>query len=117
MGNSQLSSKIHLEDERDKEYRVLMAQREMQKSMSISVQVMTAHYTPSSFPVHPRINKAANEHCVQSWKRIIETDVQDPYGGPGKSGITAFYSEFYERYIDSHPLCIFNPPPYFTYRY
>ena len=98
MGTSQSSSKVFLDDlAKDKDYRVLKAQREMQRKIEIPLQVMVAHYTPSSFPVFPRIGSTTQHLCIESWKKLLSTDVPDPYGGPAKSGMTAFYTEFYDR--------------------
>ena len=79
------------------EYRVLQGQREIQRKIEIPLQVIVAHYTPSSFPVVPRISPYGTALCRESWKRIVSTDVTDPYGGPTLTGMTAFYTDFYDR--------------------
>jgi hypothetical protein len=79
------------------DYAMLDAERKLQEKISVPLQVLVAHYTPSSFPLVPVIHKKNTELCRESWKKIISTDVPDPYGGPTISGITAFYSEFYDR--------------------
>jgi hypothetical protein len=92
-------SRIYLDDKsKDENYGVLKAQRDIQNKINIPLQVMVSHYTPSSFPVLPRINPLNTALCAESWKKIVTTDVADPYGGAPKSGITAFYTEFYDRY-------------------
>jgi hypothetical protein len=97
MGNG--PSRVYLDEKsKDEHYGVLKAQRAIQNKIDISLQVKVAHYTPSSFPVLPRINAENAKLCAESWKKIVSTDVADPYGGPPKSGIIAFYTEFYDRY-------------------
>jgi hypothetical protein len=58
---------------------------------------MVAHYTPSFFPMNPKITQRSMKYCRDSWEKIISKDVPDPYGGKSMSGLAAFYTEFYER--------------------
>jgi hypothetical protein len=82
----------------DRGYDLYQSQRNLQKKMRLPLQVMVSHYTPSNFPLLPIVSHGTTAICRDSWKRIVSTDVPDPYGGPSVSGMTAFYNEFYERY-------------------
>ena len=83
--------------EEDKDYELFHEQRQIQKKIKIPLQVMVSHYTPSSFPLLPTINRENTDLCRESWKTIISTEVADPYGGQAVGGMTAFYTEFYDR--------------------
>ena len=69
----------------------------MQRKIQIPLQVMVAHFTPSSFPMIPIISTSSADICRDSWTIIMKSDVPDQYGGQSVSGMTAFYNEFYER--------------------
>jgi hypothetical protein len=85
------------DDSSTNDYPIVRAQRDMQKSFKISLQRMVAHYTPSFFPMNPKITKNGLKLCRDSWEKLISKDVPDPYGGRAMSGLAAFYTEFYER--------------------
>lgn len=59
----------------------------------ISDDQATAHYTPSFFPLIPVVNKHTLKLCQESWKLITKDEIKD---GFTLSGITLFYTEFYE---------------------
>jgi hypothetical protein len=86
------------DDPSTKNYAIVRAQRDMQKNFKISLQRMVAHYTPSFFPMNPKITKNGMKLCRDSWEKLISKDVPDPYGGRAMSGLAACYTEFYERY-------------------
>jgi hemoglobin-like flavoprotein len=71
-------------------------QQQFDRALTVPLSVQVSHFTPSSFPLVPRINSSQNKLCVSSWNTIIE---QEGRGADGKtlSGITMFYEEFYER--------------------
>ncbi|CAM9258321.1 unnamed protein product, partial [Ectocarpus fasciculatus] len=54
-----------------------------------------AHYTPSSFPLIPLINKNTSKILKDSWQQLVKKNVIE--NGISTSGITVFYNEFYER--------------------
>ncbi|CAM9454149.1 unnamed protein product, partial [Ectocarpus fasciculatus] len=56
---------------------------------------MVAHYTPSSFPMIPLINKNTSKILKDSWQTIVNKNSIE--NGNSTSGITLFYNEFYER--------------------
>ena len=59
----------------------------------ISHETAVSHYTPSFFPLIPVVNKNTMKLCQESWKLIIKDEVKD---GFTLSGITLFYTEFYD---------------------
>jgi hemoglobin-like flavoprotein len=62
----------------------------------IPMEVCVAHYTPSTFPLVPIVTKKMTELCNKSWAHIVsQQHVND--SNFITSGITLFYSEFYER--------------------
>lgn len=60
---------------------------------AVSHEQAVEHYTPSFFPIIPVVNKNTIHLCQESWKLIIKDEVKD---GFTLSGITLFYTEFYE---------------------
>jgi hypothetical protein len=62
------------------------------KRVQIPLALKVAHYTPSSFPMVPVINKYTCKHLADSWGIIVKNDVEDQFGN-STSGITAFYSK------------------------
>ncbi|CAM9245092.1 unnamed protein product, partial [Ectocarpus fasciculatus] len=58
--------------------------------------LQVAHYTPSSFPLVPVVNKHTNELMEASWALIIQRHETESHG-VSRSGITTFYNDFYER--------------------
>jgi hypothetical protein len=61
----------------------------------IPLQVITAHFTPSSFPMIPVVSKSASALCAESWERIVTDDRTNRKDGGRMtiSGMTAFYNE------------------------
>lgn len=57
------------------------------------LEMQVAHYTPSSLPLTPIVTKHTLEICASSWAKIIEPVERD---GTTISGITLFYTEFYD---------------------
>jgi len=90
MGTSQ--SKVVVNDD-DILYKndIIKLQRELSKKISIPLEIQVAHYTPSIFPLVPIINKKTTKLCADSWDEIISRNKDDV------SGITMFYTEFYNR--------------------
>eukprot|EP01041_Mallomonas_annulata_P007824 gene7824-16000_t len=62
----------------------------------VPVQVLVAHFTPSTFPLFPIISKKTTDLCRASWKIIMSQSIIDQYGIE-TSGISLFYNSFYER--------------------
>jgi hemoglobin-like flavoprotein len=73
------------------ENNIIKLQNELNKKISIPLEIQVAHYTPSIFPLIPIINKKTNKLCIDSWNKIINRNDDDA------SGITLFYTEFYNR--------------------
>ena len=93
MGNTISPSKD--EDKYD-DYPIYKSQIAMQSKINIPLQVMVAHFTPSSFPLIPTVNLESSLLCTQSWGKIVAQIIRlDEYSQI--SGMTAFYNEFYER--------------------
>jgi hypothetical protein len=88
MGNQQgkRDKKIYSEDDA-----VTQLQGDF-KRVQIPLALKVAHYTPSSFPMVPIINKYTCKHLADSWDIVVKNDVQDQFGN-STSGITAFYSK------------------------
>lgn len=73
--------------------------RDLQRNFArrtVPMEVAVAHYTPSSFPLVPIINKHSCKIIADSWQIVVKNEIKDSYGN-STSGITAFYNEFYER--------------------
>jgi hypothetical protein len=70
----------------------------LQSRINIPLQVQVAHYTPSSFPMIPTVNKTTSELCAASWA-IIEGQTIQINDYDTISGMAAYYSEFYERFV------------------
>lgn len=62
------------------------------KETSIPAAIQVAHYTPSGFPLTPIVTKKTQELTTKSWSKIVNKK-----GDDGSSGITSFYTEFYDR--------------------
>ena len=91
MGNK--TSKIIVSDDN---YLIDKYQEKLQQKYKVPLQVIVAHYTPSTFPVTPIINSTTVEICNKSWDIICQRHEEDEFGNK-TSGITAFYNEFYSR--------------------
>ena len=76
--------------------KLINLQKSIQDEISIPLTVQVAHFTPSSFPLVPIINSKTTNFCSTSWSKIVANDAVDEYGA-SVSGMTAFYSEFYDR--------------------
>ena len=61
----------------------------------LSMDAMVAHYTPSSFPLIPVVNKNTKKLLKESWNIMVNKNVCKD--GNSTSGITLLYNEFYER--------------------
>ena len=84
------------EDETYLDYPLHRTQLLLQTKISVPLQVMVAHFTPSSFPLIPTVNEQSSLLCTQSWGTIVAQVIKvDDYSQI--SGMTAFYNEFYER--------------------
>ncbi|CAN0402502.1 unnamed protein product, partial [Ectocarpus fasciculatus] len=88
------TASVHTRAPRSKEG-ILALQEEYQKR-TIPQEVMVAHYTPSSFPLVPIINKRTCKLVAESWRAIVQQNECDSRGNM-TSGITAFYNDFYQR--------------------
>lgn len=75
---------------------IIARQEALQKRVGFSLEVQVAHFTPSSFPMLPTINKRTSRLCEESWARILENESEDDNNGK-VSGMTMFYDEFYRR--------------------
>eukprot|EP01039_Chlorochromonas_danica_P007099 gene7099-7851_t len=64
---------------------------------TIPMDVMVAHFTPSTFPLVPQLKQGFLPLCRQSWQIIVNQREQHEEYGTQLHGITAFYNEFYER--------------------
>jgi len=62
----------------------------------IPIEVAVEHFTPSSFPLNPKINSKCNRLCNASWESIVRSPYTDS-NGYTTSGMTMFYTEFYSR--------------------
>eukprot|EP01041_Mallomonas_annulata_P001957 gene1957-3797_t len=62
----------------------------------VPVEILVAHFTPSTFPLYPIISKKTTDLCRASWEKIRTADYTDE-NGTVTSGITMFYNAFYER--------------------
>jgi hemoglobin-like flavoprotein len=96
MGNKQ---SVHLIDtDRDdyNDYPHHKNQLTLQNKINIPLQVMVAHFTPSSFPLIPTVNKTTSLLCAASWA-IIEGENVQINEFHQISGMSAYYNEFYER--------------------
>lgn len=58
------------------------------------VPIQVAHYTPASFPMTPIVTPHTMNVCKESWTKLLQQRVERD--GQIMSGLTAFYSEFYE---------------------
>eukprot|EP00607_Mallomonas_marina_P008568 CAMPEP_0182418242 /NCGR_PEP_ID=MMETSP1167-20130531/2733_1 /TAXON_ID=2988 /ORGANISM="Mallomonas Sp, Strain CCMP3275" /LENGTH=270 /DNA_ID=CAMNT_0024592373 /DNA_START=255 /DNA_END=1067 /DNA_ORIENTATION=+ len=61
------------------------------------MEVAVAHFTPSSFPLLPTVNKHSTKLCADSWESILSGGYEEDADGNRTSGMTRFYNEFYER--------------------
>jgi hemoglobin-like flavoprotein len=68
----------------------------LQHQINIPLQVQVAHFTPSSFPLIPTVNKTTSHLCAASWA-IIEGQSIKINDYDMISGMAAYYSEFYDR--------------------
>lgn len=73
-------------------YAIYAYQQQLQDQHHVPLQVMVAHYTPSNFPIVPMVDAHIASLCARSWEKII-ADVS----GEAMSGMTTFYTEFYDR--------------------
>ncbi len=75
---------------------IINIQNKFQSAIRIPPEVYVAHFTPSSFPLVPIINRKSAKICSDSWSIIINSTTKDEMGNC-ISGMTVFYNEFYER--------------------
>jgi len=78
---------------------ILQLQAEFDTQYKIPREIQIAHFMPSIFPVVPKISKAVSEVCTSSWQTILSQTRTDENGNMS-SGLTLFYTLFYER-LDS----------------
>lgn len=78
---------------------IIGLQAKLQSYSDVSIQLQVAHFTPATFPMIPVVTHETHSFCSQSWNIILEKKPnQDIEGNDyGLSGVTAFYSEFYDR--------------------
>lgn len=77
---------------------IIELQTKLDMETTIPLELQVAHYTPSTFPMDPVVNKQVYSLCDSSWKMILDAVVFDEEGREtGMSGVTAFYNEFYQR--------------------
>lgn len=75
---------------------IIRMQEELEKEYYIPLEIMVAHFTPSSFPLVPTISKRTVLLLEKSWEKINARDATDEFGTV-TPGMIVFYSEFYER--------------------
>lgn len=85
--------KIHVDDDEGAGNNITNLQKKLDAVYDIPIELLVAHFTPSSFPVIPVINKATAKTCGDSWRIIVNSTAE----GSQTSGITAFYNLFYDR--------------------
>lgn len=71
-------------------------QDNFKSNCSIPIEILVAHFTPTSFPLFPVISTTTSKICQDSWNLIVEKESIDEFGNK-TSGITGFYREFYDR--------------------
>jgi hemoglobin-like flavoprotein len=98
MGNAKSLLPSHDENHEKfaEKFSVNHSQMLLQSKIAIPLQVMVAHFTPSSFPMIPTVNPQSSQLCTDSWSKIVG-HVVPTSDGNSISGMTAFYNEFYER--------------------
>lgn len=79
------------------------AKAEDHSSATVPLEILVAHFTPSTFPMIPIINQRTASLCEESWRFLVNSGSTDEFGNI-TSGVTLFYNEFYERLgqIDSN---------------
>ena len=73
---------------------VLLEQAIFEAEYARPVEVQVAHYTPSSFPLVPKVTNESMALCKETWDFITQP-VEAP-DGQVVSGVTLFYTEFYD---------------------
>lgn len=71
-------------------------QDNFKSNCSIPIEILVAHFTPTSFPLFPVVSSDTCKSCQDSWNLIIGKECSDEFGNK-TSGITGFYREFYDR--------------------
>lgn len=59
------------------------------------LEIQIAHYTPASFPLTPVVTKSTIAVCRESWQYVLKPIQKED--GTVMSGLTAFYTEFYDN--------------------
>ncbi len=72
---------------------VIDQQKDFETFHETPFEIQVAHYTPACFPLIPLVNKSTTRICSDSWSFILEPVWKD---GVTLSGLTLFYTEFYE---------------------
>eukprot|EP01041_Mallomonas_annulata_P010726 gene10726-22404_t len=75
---------------------IVKMQQQLKQELSIPLEIFVAHFTPSSFPVIPVINKKLSALCNSSWQKVMASDYTSD-NGEVTSGLVMFYNDFYER--------------------
>eukprot|EP01041_Mallomonas_annulata_P010066 gene10066-20978_t len=75
---------------------IVRMQQRLKKELSIPLEIYVAHFTPSSFPVIPVMNKKLSALCNSSWQKVMTSDYTSD-SGEVTSGLVMFYNDFYER--------------------
>jgi hypothetical protein len=94
------SKKIYTTDEQQHENGKVLSiydkQKLFDKKNKLPMEVYVAHFTPSTFPLVPVVTKRSSQLCTDSYAAMVEQEHIDDQGIK-VSGITMFYSEFYDR--------------------
>eukprot|EP01041_Mallomonas_annulata_P008268 gene8268-17016_t len=75
---------------------VVKMQQRLKHELAIPLEIYVAHFTPSSFPVIPVMNKKLSALCNSSWQKVMASDYTSD-NGEVTSGLVMFYNDFYER--------------------
>lgn len=85
-----------ISDEREDDVERIMLLRLQGKIQNIPMELISAHFTPSNFPLYPIISKRNAAICTESWKKVMSAEYMDEKGIVS-AGMTMFYNDFYER--------------------
>lgn len=73
--------------------KILELQENLARTYSFPIELIVSHFTPSVFPLCPKVNSDVTKLCISTWESIENDD-----SGP-TTGITRFYTEFYRRLL------------------
>lgn len=97
MGNCRSSSKFGHTDGVITYGDIANLTQNMVISEKIPLDVQVAHFTPSTFPLLPIINRNTDRLLETSWHQLLENGNEMDEYGTEVSGVTLFYNEFYDR--------------------